>query len=240
MTTIISNGNFQIIQNNNNKYTIKFSSYSESLIKSITKIGLILGATVTDDYKTLIFKAVTLKSLTQFKEEHNTVDGSSKLTINLVAKLAADLGRQLDYLLNTFNETIIGFNVENVYVVNDTDFIYLSNEFFREINVYNKTIMITYPISHSDFYMAPNLFAINILPYFVHYKTAYFSLGCLLLYALIGDNEFYEEYVNESAQLRHTKICGYLNKIPIKDTKLFGLIERCLVEEPENRSIVFI
>ena len=239
MTTIISNDTFQIIQNNN-KFVINFSCYSESLIKSLTKSGLILGATVTDDYQTLMFKAVSLKQLYYFKEENDTIADSKSIPINLVAKMAADLGRQLDYLLKNYNETILGFNIENVFVINETDFIYLSSEFFREVNVYDKTIMITYPISTDDFYVAPNLLAINKLPYYAHYKTVYFSLGCLLLYALIGNNDFYEDYVKETAQLRHPKICEYLNKLPIKDTKLFGLIERCLVEEPENRSIVFI
>ena len=65
MTTIISNDNFKIIKNNN-KFIIYFASYSESLIKSLTKTGVILGTTVTSDYKTLMFKSIGIKSSVGF------------------------------------------------------------------------------------------------------------------------------------------------------------------------------
>jgi len=235
MTTIISNDNFQIIQNKNNNFVIHFTSYSESLIKSITKTGLIIGATVTDDYQTLMVKALTCKPFNQFK-----VRGGPKIPANLVAKMAADLGRQFYYLMSKYNVTIMGFNMENVFVINDIDFIYLSSEFFKEVDIYNETLMITYPMTKNDFYIAPELLEIKELPCHVHFKTGYFSFGCLLLYALTGNNEFYEEYLKEEPTIRHEKICEYLNKLPIKNTKLYGLVERCLVEEPENRSIVFM
>jgi hypothetical protein len=77
---------------------------------------------------------------------------------------------------------------------------------------------------------------IKELPSHVHYKTSYFSLGCLLLYALI-EEDFYTEYLKE---IKCEKIHEYLKNLPFKNTKLYWLLSRCLVEEPEKRSIIFI
>jgi hypothetical protein len=79
---------------------------------------------------------------------------------------------------------------------------------------------------------------IKELPSHVHYKTSYFSLGCLLLYALTeGKEDFYTEYLKE---IKCEKIHEYLNNLHFKNTKLYWLLSRCLVEEPKKRSILFI
>ena len=242
---IISKDDFQIIQKKNNTFSIQFSGYNSVLIiKSITKTRILLGATATDNFQTLIFKASSVKSLQQFKEELFQTTGSRSLPPNLAAKMAADLGRQLSYLIGKNSVTIIGFAPENVIVVDDTKFIYLSGEYLAEIDRNNETIMICFPVDALSFYVAPELLKVTELPAYVNYKTSYFSFGCLLLYALLENNEFYNEfynqYIRETGTLRHQKIIEYLNRLSIRGTKLYWFIERCLVVEPENRSILFI
>jgi serine/threonine protein kinase len=241
MTLIISKDNFQIIQEKNNTFTIQFSTYnSEAIIHSITKNRIILGATATDNFQTLIFKASSIKSLEQFKEEQFQTTGSHSLPPNLAAKLAADLGRQISYLIGRYNITIIGLAPENIIVVDETKFLYLSGEYMAEINQNNDTVMICFPVDPLAFYVAPELLQVTELPSYVNYKTSYFSFGCLLLYALMENNEFYTEYIKETDTLRHKVIMEYLNRLSIRGTKLYWFIERCLVVEPENRSILFI
>lgn len=238
---IISKDDFQIIQEENNTFAIQFSNYnSEAIIKSITKTRIILGATATDNYQTLIFKASSVKSLQQFKEEQFQTTGSHSLPPNLVAKLASDLGRQILYLLEQYHMTIIGAAPENVIVINDSIFIYLSCEYLEKINQNNDTIMVCFPVEPFIFYVAPELLNIRDLPSYVNYKTSYFSFGCLLLYALSENNEFYNKYIKENDTLRHKVIMDYLNRSSIWGTKLYWFIERCLVVEPKNRSILFI
>jgi hypothetical protein len=48
---------------------IFFDSYNEALIKSISKTKIILGATTTEKYKTLSFKATNVKSFLDFQKE---------------------------------------------------------------------------------------------------------------------------------------------------------------------------
>ena len=136
--------------------------------------------------------------------------------------------------------TIIGIAPENVIVINDMNFIYLSCEYLEKIEQNNGTIMICFPIEPSAFYTAPEILNMTELPSYVNYKTSYFSFGCLLLYALLENTEFYNEYIKENDTLRHKKIIEYLNRLSIRGTKLYWFIERCLVIEPENRTILFI
>lgn len=79
---------------------------------------------------------------------------------------------------------------------------------------------------------------IKEIPSFVHYKTSYFSLACVIIYLLLGcDDEFYKEYIKNS---QSKIIIEYLQHHPIKESKLYWLLIRCLVEEPKNRSILFL
>ena len=56
------------------------------------------------------------------------------------------------------------------------------------------------------------------------------------MYCLLGDDDF---IYSEDLQEKDT-ICHKMTTQSIKNTKLYWLLERCLVEEPRNRSILFI
>ena len=98
--------------------------------------------------------------------------------------------------------------------------------------------LISYPFSKEDFYVSPELLNLNELPSYVHYKTGYFSLGCLILYALLTDNDFYNKYLKEESN--EINIETILNLHPIKNTKLYWLLSRCLIKDPKQRSILLI
>jgi hypothetical protein len=92
-----------------------------------------------------------------------------------------------------------------------------------------------------DFFVSPEL-KVKVLTKKVHYKTAYFSLGCLLLYTLLGKEIFdgiYQEYLLAANNNSTAIFLKYMDLSPYKETKLYWLICRCLVEEPEKRSILF-
>ena len=65
----------------------------------------------------------------------------------------------------------------------------------------------------------------------MNYKTIYYSLGALVVYFLFNKN------INNNDGLKND-----LNEIlkPIEGTKLFGLLNRCLCEESNSRSIIYI
>jgi hypothetical protein len=237
MVEIFVNDSLKIIQDKNNKtmYKIEFNYSCPLLIRSLTKTHIIQGATVTDDYSTLQFKALSVKSFSQFIEQQNKVRGSPRLSINLAANMISNLSQQLSNLITKESQTIIGYAPENIIVINDKNFAFLDSELLAEIDPEGKEMAtISCPFNITDFFASPEMLKIKELPSQIHYKTSYFSLGCLLLYALTEDKEdFCKEYLKD-------KIHEYLTGLHFKNTKLYWLLSRCLVEEPEKRSIIFI
>ena len=249
MEEIYSNDSLKITQDKNNKsiYKIEFNYPCPSLIRSLVRTHIIQG-TITDDYLTLRFKAVSVVPFRIFQEQYKKERGLKMLSINLGANMLSSLTAQLSYLIKSEHKTIIGYAPENIIVINGKTFAFLDSELVADIDPVGKEMAtISCPFNVTDFFASPEMLKIKELPSHVHYKTSYFSLGCLLLYALTdADNagalgkleeDFYTEYLKE---IKCEKIHEYLNNLPFKNTKLYWLLSRCLVEEPKRRSIIFI
>jgi hypothetical protein len=216
-------------------FTIDLSFGNRILIDSLTKTRIIQGATATDDYKSIKFKAHSVIPLIKFKEQHNNKSGSSSLPINMAADMTNCLTIQLNYLTNVYAHTILGYSPENIIVINSKKFAFLGGEYVTEIE--DNMLQISYPFTSNDFFVSPEMLNLNKLPSYVHYKTSYFSLACLIIYALMPNGEFYKEYLKHH---QIDKIIEHLNSHSIKGTKLYWLLSRCLVEEAKNRSILLI
>ena len=236
MSEIYSNDNIKIIKDNSKSiFRIELAYPNAILLNSLVKTRIIQGGTITDDYKSLKFKATSVKSLHQFQADKNKTHGTSRLSINETALLIANLSTQLKYIITKESHTILGYAPENIIVIDDKKFAFLGSDLFSEIE--DNKMLISYPFSTNDFFVSPELLKIKELPSYVHYKTAYFSLGCLAINVLLSDDEFYREYINNESSM---SILHSLNMHPIKNTKLYWLLSRCLVEEPEKRSILFL
>jgi hypothetical protein len=81
------------------------------------------------------------------------------------------------------------------------------------------------------------MLGIKELPSYIHFKTSYFSLGLLIIYSVLEEDEFYIEYINHN---KPSNILNVLNNHPIKNSKLYWLLSRCLVEEAKDRSIILL
>jgi hypothetical protein len=238
--------NCKIIEEKNKIFKILFNYQNQVLINSLLKTKIIQGGTSSSDYKTLKFKADSVKSLHQFQEEKQRERGKKQLNINEVASLMKNLTSQLTYIIKTESRTILGYNPENIIVINDHIFAYLGSELISN-KLENDMALISYPFTREDFFVSPELLKIRELPSYIHYKTAYFSLGCLALYTLLSDNETYTNYLQEQEQEQEQNqeqnpinLEILLKNHPIKHTKLYWLLSRCLTEDPKIRSIIFI
>ena len=244
MNIIIKNDNFYIgqDQSDNQTFTIFFDSYNEALIKSLLKTRIILGATTTEKYRSLTFKATSVLTFFDFQKELKRENKSLKLTYNLALKMTHNLVTQLNYLITLFSKTFLGFSPKNLIVIDKSKFVYLCDEFLLDIikNGENgekeEKLLIKSPFTGDDFFLAPELLSVKEIPSFVNYKVSYFSLGYLILYTLLGDDcDSDSEDLPEKETIIHK-----MKTLFIKNTKLYWLLERCLVEEPRNRSILFI
>lgn len=236
MQEIYSNDFLKINENKmKSTFTIELPVANKVLINSLIRTKIIQGASVSDDYKELKFRAQSVKSLKQFKEEQSKQTGNKSLSINLAHSMVETLVMQLDYLISVESSTILGYNPENIIVINEKKFAFLGSELITEID--DEMIQISCPFTPNDFFISPELLNINKLPSYVHYKTSYFSLACLIIYSLSSNDKFYKEYLNDK---QPDRIIEFLNNHPIKNTKLYWLLSRCLVEDPKNRSILLI
>ena len=236
MSVVYSNDYLKVIEERNKIFKIEFSYPNVVLINSLIKTRIIKGGTIKSDYKIIKFKADSVKSLHQFQEENEKKIGKKNLRIDDIALLISSLSIQLNYLISKESHTIIGYNPDHIIVINDKIFAYFGSELISKVE--DNMALISYPFSKEDFYVSPELLNLNELPSYVHYKTGYFSLGCLILYALLTDNDFYNKYLKEESNEINIEII--LNLHPIKNTKLYWLLSRCLIKDPKERSILLI
>jgi len=235
---IILEGENIKITSKNSIFKIEFKYAAYSLINSLIKTRIIQGGSTDEIYKIVTFKASSVKSLEDYKNTNIKSRGKKNFLISDVANMVRTLCLQLDYLIKSESQTIIGYNPSDIIVINDEKFAFLGSELLANINVEdNEMATISCPFSPSDFFVSPELLKIKEIPSKVHYKTSYFSLGILLIYVLLGDDEFYIDYLKH----KHSeKMLESLNSHPIKNTRIYWLLSRCLVEEPKNRSIILI
>jgi len=245
MCSIIKRDEFIITQDdiNKNRYSLIFSTNSEPIIRSISNTKIILGTTTSENYDLLSFNATSIETFKQYI----TLNKLKKMDYKTSLKMVLDLSLQLDYLLKKWSKTFLGYNPDNLIVVDGNKFIYISNEYLLDID--DEEVTITFPFSQKDFLLSPELYIIKELPSNVYYKTTYFSLGIIIIYGLIGNMDFLKDEINdrndrndrnERNETIDKKMNNILESIPIKGTKLYSLIKRCLDEEPKRRSIIFI
>ena len=237
MNLNIKNDHFKITQNefDDKLYTIYFNSNSQALISSIAKTKIILGATTTEKYNTLTFKATKVQTFKEYQIDLERENGTKKLQYISILKMTYHLAAQLNFLITNYSKTFLGYSPENLIVVDKNKYIYLSSEYL--LNISNEKVLITFPFSQNDFFMSPELLNIKELPSFIDYKVTYFSFGCLLLYGFLGDDDFMK---NDDEKTSEEKLKIQMETIFIKNTKLYWLLKRCLVEQPKNRCILFI
>lgn len=235
---ILEKENLKISKDDDSIFKIEFKSSEYSLINSLIKTRIIQGGSTDERYKTITFNAHTVKTLEDFRNEKNISQGKKNLSVPDVAKMIHTLSIQLNYLIEYENRTIIGYNEEDIIVINDKNFVFLSSELVANIDSEGTEMaIISCPFSSNEFFFSPEMLKITEIPSKIHYKTAYFSLGVLLVYMLLEDDDFYKDYLNHK---RSEKILECLNNHPIKNTRIYWLLSRCLVEESKNRSIILI
>ena len=258
MKEIIINNEFNIYRDTKKEtlYKIKFTNQSYSLLRSIIKTNIIIGSTITEDYKSLIFQAISVKTLTQYqvylKNTHSSLD------IEKVLKMIYYLTTQLKYLINNENKCFYRYNPDNILVIDETKFIYLSNDDLLKTETETKHIQFN-TIFSREWFISPEILKINTIPEIVNYKTIYYSLGALIIYCLYSINIFeldqYEnKYENQELDQENQELDQELDQenqdqelekeieqiiITIKGTKLYYFIKRCLNKTIEKRTLIY-
>ena len=118
-----------------NNYNSKINN-SLSLFYSINKINIINSSNIiindNNDYS-LIIKASSIKSFIQFKKEQKIKNSNCQLNYIMILMLINSLIKQLHYLLECESKCFYTFVEDNIIVIDDCKFLYLSNEHLKEV-----------------------------------------------------------------------------------------------------------
>ena len=119
--------------------------------------------------------------------------------------MVRSLTKQLNYLIEKEYCTIIGYTEDEIIVINDEKFAFLGSELIAnldsnsyedqhehedqdledqdsDLNLNPIFATINCPFNSNDFFFSPEIVRLKEIPARVHYKIAYFSLACLLIY----------------------------------------------------------
>lgn len=237
-TTLQKTDLYTIKTHSSNTYTIEFNEFSQSffLINSIIQTNLLKGGYTDDTYSCIYFKAESVKSFSEYQNSCKEKYGKRILSIYDAYHMIKSLTDQLNYLILKENMSFIGYHPSNIIVINDEIFIYMDYE--KLLPLYNEEILLTSPFSTDDFFIAPELFHLKELPSYIHFKSCYFSLGCLILYSLLNDFEFYNNYI-KSRDLDGI-IENDIKRHPLYDTPVFSFLMKCLKKEPNSRYLICV
>ena len=127
MPIIFSNEDIDIISNDmiRPQFSIKFNTRGEELINSIIKTRIIKGISITDNYHRLNLNVSTIQTFSQFQLEQFNLNGTKKIRTHLVCKMLLDLTTQLKYLLETYKKTFLGYNPNNLIIIDGLSLIHI-------------------------------------------------------------------------------------------------------------------
>ena len=202
-----------------NVYLIQCSRcYSIPLINSF--MNLVTKNVSTMDDKNIFFNAFSVTTLKEFQRTLTNPNVKYQKTLDLILSL----GQQLEYLIETENVSFYEYNPENVIVIDEKIFVYLSNNLKH---VFKKHKMeFRYPFVRAPHLLiSPEVATIQRIPCTINHKTIYYSLGLLSTFFLLNERvgEFHLDELNF-----------------LKNTKLYWLLLRCLDLDPLKRTIVYL
>lgn len=181
MEPIINKEGFSVYRNpQTNVYQISFSYSAVQLIKSLLHTNLIRGGAQTDEYyKTIRFRAESVLTLEQFKEQSFCQHGKQQLLVADTAKAIRSLTTQLKYLIEHESCTFIGYNVSNILVINDTEFLFLDNALISSFSRATEQTTITCPYQPYEFFFHQKCKLSNI--FLIKFTTKPLFIASLVL-----------------------------------------------------------
>lgn len=242
---IIDNDEFSAYEDKSiSKYVIEFKEKNTEIIESLlqkydNKHNILLGMTIYDDYNKISFKATHICTLDKVKQ---------KCDYYFMLNLIYYLTNQLKYLITKHDKCFLSFDPKKILIINNNISVFLSNNNLVTINENNKDeITIDKPFEKNSF-ISPELYKIKILPYNIHYKVIYYSLGLILLDCLNVEDIKHEinidninnnnKIINDIDKYNQKTFYQYLKKI--ENTKLYFFIINSLNKNIHERSLIFI
>lgn len=231
MIKINENNEFKIYYDeDNSKYKIEFVEPSISLIESIIYCKILPGLTVESDYRTIHFKASSVKILSQYKI-NNKISQSNLSDCNDILKLCYYLSFQLKYIIIKQKKCFINYDLNKILIIDRNKYFFLSNDNLFPLDILSQSeennILITNSFQKTDF-ASPELMLINSIPASINYKTIYYSLGLVILYYL-------KQNLNNNEEMSNDEVLNL-----IEGTKLYNFLKGALEIDIQNRRLMYL
>jgi hypothetical protein len=243
MEKITSNDEFEIFRDIKieTSFYLKLIKRNEPLLNSLIRTHIILGASIIDNYQTLHFRISKLLSFQEYQESLYIKNGTKKFPYEIACYMSYFLVKQLNYLISYEEKCFYELNPQYIIVLDDTKFIYLSSSHLSDMIQRNIIITRPFTLKNNKFnidFISPEFAKIKQLPSEVHFKTIFYSLAYILIFSLTNDYEILNDMLTFDPVITNEIIENALK--PIKDTKLYWLIKRCLERDPEKRILMLI
>jgi hypothetical protein len=195
------------------KYSFSFREPQPMLIQCLLNTNILPRMSINDSYKNISFFAYDFYTLNSYLDKLEKVRGVKKLSYEECIQIATSIGEQI-YYFEKKQITYAMFDIEKIYVIDDTKFIYLDEDYIKIDR--NKTILFSTPFSkkNKNLFTSPEILAITTLPTLIPYNSVYYSLGLLLSYLISLEQ--------------------------IKCTKLYWFILRSMNEDVKKRVLLFL
>jgi len=215
--------------------SIKKNTHIYDIYKSITKTKILSNIFYNEvnnevnneaeaenevNQETIIFTAENVKPLSTFLQK-------GKLTNQETIKMIHDLSKQIAYL-ETKLLAFIGYNLEDILVINDDTFFIINTSRLLKIDPSTNYIPIYSPIE-KPYFSSPELNELTKLPSKIDYRASYYSLGALILFCSTNIYIFAELKEDKHDILK-----------PIYYTKIYWFLRRCFHETCNKRILLFI
>jgi len=244
----MDNNEYQIITQKSaltplNQITIKLNKHVNSLflLNSIKKINILKQCYI--DGNNISFYANKIQTFTDWIQYKHVLE------CDLIFNIILSLTMQLKSLIND-KVCFYKYDINNMFVIDNTTFIYVSLSDLLNINN-EQTIIISTPFLKNNVnLLSPELLLINNIPSNIHYKSIYWSLGMLIIHCICNmhnnnNNNNNNNLLNLST-INTIKTQQEIHKILnqelyfIKETKLFYFLERCMAINANERKIVYL
>ena len=216
---------------------MNFSFFHDPIETSITKLKIqgfgqkeiyysimntrLLLMPFINETQELCFKAQHICGLEDWLQRHNNNNNND--FVEQMLHMIASLSSQIQYL-ETLGLSFLGFNLQDIIVVDDTSFFFINNKYL--ISFAAKKIKLMVPIVKPMF-SSPEMISLVQLPAFIPVDSCYYSLGAIVVFLLL------DVYILKGNEIKTEKeIERILN--PIVLTKMYWFLKRCFYKKGER------
>ena len=200
--------------------------YISHLYSSIIRSHILTSAFHDPRKNSIFFTAEFVQTLPEYLKSRN----NNRMSERECAKLIYNLTTQIQYLEEN-NYIVYGYNMNDILVINEQTFIIAGTDYILPLEQETKSIVFYTPII-KPFFANPELLELTNLPSSIHYKSGYYSLGVLVTFCILNKN-IIQPHISTD-----TEIESILN--PIRYSKVYWFIKRCLNKRYEQRVLLFI